>query len=167
MTNSEPAADPPGRDVGAIRIGDAERNAAVEALGEHMTTGRLDLDEYGTRSASASAARTVGELRALFADLPAPHPPLPGPATAAAPLVNRGGTGVSAFGSSAAVAVPDDRSRAQKLVGAAVAVSGILALVLFFATDAWWWFLLIPAISTLAGSVWGDSWKRPDRRRGH
>src|ERR1700712_3995935 len=81
MSTSDPAA-PDGAGSGSnsesVRIGDADRNAAVDALGEHLTTGRLDLEEYGTRSALANAARTVGDLHTLFADLPAPHPVLPG-----------------------------------------------------------------------------------------
>ncbi|WP_222618593.1 DUF1707 domain-containing protein [Nakamurella sp. PAMC28650] len=76
MTNDESAA--PGGVPTDVRVGDAERNSAVTALGDHMASGRLDLDEYGSRSAVAGAARTAGELQALFADLPAPHPVLPG-----------------------------------------------------------------------------------------
>ena len=34
-----------------IRIGNAERDAAMKALDEHLTAGRLDLDEYGERYA--------------------------------------------------------------------------------------------------------------------
>lgn len=168
MTNSEsprPPGDKSGFDVAAIRIGDTERNSAVEALGEHMSTGRLDLDEYGTRSAQANAARTVGELQTLFADLPAPHPWLPGVGVAPAPLVDRPGAVATPGPVGAASAVVDDRNKAQKLVAAAAASSTVIALVLFFATGyQWWWFLLIPAISSIAGSIWGDSWKRPDRR---
>ncbi len=163
MSTSDPTRPGPekgGRDPENVRIGDAERNAAVDALGEHMTTGRLDLDEYGTRSALANAARTVGELHALFVDLPAPHPVLPGdddavPARRRAP----GEPGVVTAAELQAIA--DDRSRVQKLVGAAAASSGVIALVLFFVTGQWWWFLLVPLISTIAGSLWGDGWKRP------
>ncbi|MET3804974.1 hypothetical protein ABIB25_001970 [Nakamurella sp. UYEF19] len=166
MTISEPprpVGDENGPGTPAIRIGDAERNAAVEALGEHMTTGRLDLDEYGTRSAIANTAKTVGELQALFADLPAPHPTLPG--VAAGPLAPVGQqTPAMIRAQSSGMAVQDDRNKAQKLVGAAAAASSLIALGLFFATGLWWWFLLIPLISSIAGSVWGDSWKRPDRR---
>ncbi|GGP70366.1 DUF1707 SHOCT-like domain-containing protein [Saccharothrix coeruleofusca] len=57
-----------------IRIGDAERAQALELLGEHLGEGRLDVEEYGERSARVSTARTRGELMALFADLPPPRP---------------------------------------------------------------------------------------------
>ena len=68
MTNERPP----------IRIGTAERNAAMKALDEHLEAGRLEVDEYGERSARASVATTAPELAALFDDLPAPHPVLPG-----------------------------------------------------------------------------------------
>lgn len=152
----------PDGDPATLRVGDAERNSAVTALGEHLTTGRLDLDEYGTRSAVAGTARTAGELQALFADLPAPHPILPGHQPVS--VGNATGGLVPPAPPGTGPTVVDDRSRAQKLVAAASAGSAIISIALFFATGHWWWFLLIPLISSVAGSIWGDSWKRPDAR---
>jgi hypothetical protein len=60
-----------------LRIGDAERDAAVAALGEHFAAGRLDAQEYDDRTSAAWAARSAGALTPLFADLPAPHPARP------------------------------------------------------------------------------------------
>lgn len=57
-----------------IRISDAEREDALTKLGEHMAAGRLDIDEYGDRSARVATAKTRGELLELFADLPEPGP---------------------------------------------------------------------------------------------
>ncbi len=56
------------------RIGNDERAAAISALDEHMSAGRLDPDEYGQRVGQASVARTREGLDELFTDLPAPHP---------------------------------------------------------------------------------------------
>ena len=56
-----------------LRIGDAEREAAVSALGEHYASGRLTKDEYDERSEAAYAARTRSALHPLFADLPRPE----------------------------------------------------------------------------------------------
>jgi len=53
-----------------IRIGDAEREQAVSALGEHYLAGRLTKDEYDERAASAWAAKTRAQLDPLFWDLP-------------------------------------------------------------------------------------------------
>jgi len=57
-----------------VRIGDAERDAAVAALGEHFAVGRLTKDEYDERAAEAWSARTASAIRPLFADLPATQP---------------------------------------------------------------------------------------------
>jgi hypothetical protein len=60
---------------GGWRVSDSDREAAVEALGEHYATGRLDKLEYDERSARAWSARTNLELIPLFADLPASSVP--------------------------------------------------------------------------------------------
>jgi hypothetical protein len=60
----------------AIRISNVERDEAVSTLGAHLSTGRLELDEYEERCGKAVAARTRGDLEELFTDLPAPHPDL-------------------------------------------------------------------------------------------
>jgi uncharacterized membrane protein len=56
-----------------LRIGDAEREAAVGALGEHYAAGRLTKEEFDERSDRAWAARTSTDLWPLFADLPRPR----------------------------------------------------------------------------------------------
>lgn len=62
-----------------MRVGTNERQSAVDALADHFAKGRLDPDEFEERSATAYAARTLGELDALFRDLPRPPAPaLPG-----------------------------------------------------------------------------------------
>ena len=58
-----------------MRIGDAEREQAITALGRHVGDGRLDLAEFSSRSERATAARTRSELDALLADLPRPVDP--------------------------------------------------------------------------------------------
>lgn len=58
-----------------IRIGNTEREQAVQALGDHFAQGRLEPQEFEERTTAAYAARTAGELDVLFADLPvAPRP---------------------------------------------------------------------------------------------
>jgi hypothetical protein len=53
-----------------LRAADADRAAVATALGEHMSAGRLTLEEYDERLARAYAAKTYGELAELTADLP-------------------------------------------------------------------------------------------------
>ena len=53
-----------------LRAADADRAAVATALGEHMSAGRLTLEEYDERLARAYVAKTYGELAELTADLP-------------------------------------------------------------------------------------------------
>jgi hypothetical protein len=55
---------------GSIRIGDAERNEAVNRLGAHYEAGRLSADEHSERVDQALRATTRNDLDALFTDLP-------------------------------------------------------------------------------------------------
>jgi hypothetical protein len=144
-----------------VRVGDQERNAALEALGEHLSAGRLDLDEYGERSAEVTTARTVADLEALFDDLPAPHPQLSGWAL---PAVRAGSSPV--VGGSAPIPpqpfvpnAPVRRSRGQTAAAVATGVSVPVALGLFFLLMglgfgwAWIAWLLIPIVGGIANAV--------------
>ena len=53
-----------------LRIGDAERDNAAAALGEHYATGRLTKEEYEERAERVWAARFQTDLEPLFVDLP-------------------------------------------------------------------------------------------------
>ena len=56
----------------ALRIGDAERDAAAADLGEHYAHGRLSLDELNERLDQVFASRTLGQLAQTMTDLPGP-----------------------------------------------------------------------------------------------
>jgi hypothetical protein len=63
----------------------ADRRTATRALAEHRAEEHLSSAEHERRRELARNARTLGELRELFADLPAPHPLIgEAPATEAA-----------------------------------------------------------------------------------
>lgn len=121
-----------------IRIGDAEREHALELLGTHLGEGRLSVDEYGERSARVATAKTRGDLFALFADLPAPRPRF----TQVDPLV------------------PPPRPAARtgfaldpRLGSVAVTAVALISVVLFFLTKTVLVFLLIPAVALLIGRM--------------
>ncbi len=142
-----------------LRIADSDREAALTVLGEHMSAGRLDIDEYGERSARVSTAKTRGELRALFADLPPPHPqfgtgtPTPAPA----PVAPRQSQQVMGR-------PPGGATRA--LVAGLVPVAALIAVGLFFFAHLGWFVFLLPvALMMFGSSVWGKDW-RDDHRRG-
>jgi hypothetical protein len=64
-----------------LRASDSDRDRAVEALASAAGEGRLTLEEYTERSNAALKARTLGELTALTADVPAvPMRDVAGPA---------------------------------------------------------------------------------------
>ena len=148
-----------------IRIGTAERDAAIQALGEHMSAGRLDADEYGDRVAAASAARYRSDLEPLFADLPggagalsAAPSSAPSPAPAAAP------TGPPAY-----VDATGRTPLGGRVGTTVVALSPFLALALFFVIGAqggwsfaWIVFLLVPSTGTV---VYGGAGRQRDRCR--
>jgi hypothetical protein len=54
-----------------VRASDADRDRIVDALAAASAEGRLTLEEYAERSEAALAARTLGDLAGLTADLPA------------------------------------------------------------------------------------------------
>jgi len=60
-----------------VRIGTAERERAQNALSEHFSHGRLDINEFEERSELTTAARTSGDLARLFSDLPGGLPGAP------------------------------------------------------------------------------------------
>ncbi|HEX7996719.1 MAG TPA: DUF1707 domain-containing protein [Streptosporangiaceae bacterium] len=65
-------------DPNLIRASDQDRDRVANVLREHHAVGRLDADEFSERLDKAFAAKTMGDLEALTADLPAVDPyPLP------------------------------------------------------------------------------------------
>ena len=76
-----------GRDV---RIGDADRERAMADLSLHYADGRLDHEEYDERLDAIWTARTHGDLRVLFNDLPRPQATYPKP-VATRPAARRRG----------------------------------------------------------------------------
>jgi hypothetical protein len=58
-------------DRGHVRVSHLDREHVVEALKAAFVQGRLTKDEFDLRVGQALAARTVAELTALAADLPA------------------------------------------------------------------------------------------------
>ncbi|MEV0678301.1 DUF1707 domain-containing protein [Actinosynnema sp. NPDC050436] len=123
-----------------IRIGDADREQALRLLGEHLGEGRLDVDEYGDRSARVTAARTRAELLALFGDLPAPHPVF----AQVAPLPSATPAPRGAFGLD------------QRLVNAVVPAVGIACVAVFvLGVRSPFIFLLVPLVALLVGRLGG------------
>jgi hypothetical protein len=60
---------------GSIRAGNADREQVVAQLNAAFAEGRLDVSELDERVKAAYAAKTLGELVPLTADLPVSQPP--------------------------------------------------------------------------------------------
>jgi hypothetical protein len=142
-----------------IRIGDTDREQALQALAEHMSHGRLTIDEYGERSANVTTAKTRGELSALFADLPEPHPksgtetpaagqPTPMPSAARQP------------------ATWLDRPIKGRVMAAGIPLFWVIAVIIGVTTH-FWWIMALPFVVTAVGrGLWGQEWER-ERERHH
>ncbi|MFQ6328810.1 DUF1707 domain-containing protein [Nocardia sp. CWNU-33] len=125
-------------DVPEIRIGTAEREQAMQRLSDHFAAGRLSVAEFDERSAVVAAAMTRGDLDTVFVDLPEPV---------------------------AATAVPakHDTGFMAEWPERVMAVIPIVAVILFFLTHSWLWFLAIPLMGAL---LYGNRHDRGrDRRR--
>jgi len=139
-----------------MRIGDTEREQALAALGEHMSAGRLNIDEYGDRSAKVAAARTHGELLELFTDLPDPRP---GSTSAAAPQPP----------ATVPAGKVEKRNNAPRISMAAIAAaSWPVAIVLSMITEKWIIMAIPFLLSWFIGALWGRGpWEHGDRNRRH
>jgi hypothetical protein len=60
-----------------MRIGDEERNKAVELLSDHLAEGRLTQTEFNDRLGLVLSAKTAEDLEPVFLDLPGPNPGRP------------------------------------------------------------------------------------------
>jgi len=130
-------------DPSDYRVSDTERQRAAALLEEHFKAGRLDANEYEDRRGKALDAITRGELTALFTDLPQqPGHPEFGIATTAADAPAPAG------------------KRARDTV---MALLPFAALLLFFRTGSWLWFLVIPVGGILMYGPSGRADKQRDR----
>ncbi|RSM71348.1 hypothetical protein DL991_37405 [Amycolatopsis sp. WAC 01375] len=135
-----------------LRISDQDRESALTALGEHMSVGRIDIDEFGERSAQVTAAKTRGELSGIFADLPEPHPLLDAPKVA-----------VSEPEKPAWADIPP----MQRIMGALLPILFIASIALIITTGVTWWFILVPiGISAVGEGIWGKGWDNAHKKLG-
>lgn len=130
------------------RLSDAERQEALDALSEHVRTGRLDLVEFEQRSGQVSAAKLRRELEPVFADLPEPRP-----------SVLRT---YQVLGKPQQGAKPPETWQ-QRVAASAVPIAAVVALILFFtiARGMVFVFLLPAVVALLAGSLASNRRRRP------
>lgn len=125
----------------ALRVGTPEFAAAEVALREHLADERIDAAEFERRMAAVRATTTQGELLRLFADLPAPHPDLPG-LPPPLPLRRVGDD-------------PDDVPVWGVACMLAILLGEPAAIVLAVLYDAWWLIAVPVAFCVLLATVIG------------
>jgi hypothetical protein len=133
----------------ALRIGDADRDAAMKKLRDHMVAGRLSLDEFDDRVGKALAAKTAADLEPLFADLPRDPDAVDGVSVWRAP-----------------VPVAKQHTPFHTAQRWMIVLSPVLLLLLFTGWSRWWlafvvWFV-VAAVLSRADKAMLDS--RKERR---
>lgn len=125
-----------------IRVSNGDRDEALSTLSVHMVDGRLELAEYEERCGQVTAARTRGELEALFTDLPEPHPDL-SLVTPPGQLVRKAGQLVSrpARGKKVEPAETSDFDALEVVILLAIFLGIPAAIVLAVFFDLWWVFV--------------------------
>ena len=129
----QPGADP------SLRIGDAERNEASDALSQHYSAGRIDDTELKERLDRAMHARTGADLAGLMTDLPPLDPVAPPP-------------------------LPQ-RPRRHR-TGLWIVLATVLVLTAFAHGPFWWpWWMAFRIPWLLVAGVAFLLWRRARRRR--
>jgi len=150
------------------RIGDAERDRAVELLREHMAQGRLDQTEFDERLSTALSAKTASDLDPLFTDLPGPRPTgalEPSPGFQAPPWQSQ--SVARPAPPPAPVPAPQNPGVNNALTAlTAVMWPATILLITFVLPGHWgnfWWLVFVPImISSILGK---DSHDRRERER--
>jgi hypothetical protein len=144
-----------------MRVSDIERQAAVDRLRLAHDEGRLDLDEYDRRLATAYASVTYGDLDLLFLDLPA-HGRSP-----AAPLVpapRRAAEVARSPGGGAFARMPLALKALWIGYATVVAVNLTVWLLVSWASDGnqyfWPMWLLIPGVAVATVTAGIDAHRR-------
>jgi hypothetical protein len=168
----------------AVRVGDAERQAAIAQLRGQWQAGRLDPTEHEARTTRAYAAVTRGDLDALFTDLPAlppgndPHDAVPSTSGTPGTLMSSGAPGTPMPSTVPGTPMPPSGGVSSGQGGlippgswvhgrrnAIMSLTPFVALGLFLLTRQWYFFLLVPALGALfyAGDDGSKSARRRDR----
>lgn len=124
----------------ALRASDADRDHVAKLLGEALAEGRLDADEHAERIEAVYAAKTLGALRPLVADLPVSFtPPTAGVTAGDAPAPMRVGGGPLAnpnAADSVLAVFGEQKRRGRWLVRNGLDVKAILGSVELDLTEA-------------------------------
>ena len=132
-----------------MRIGDEERNKAVELLSDHMAEGRLSQSEFNDRLGLVLNAKTAQELEPVFFDLPGPNPGRPTDLESIEEQERRDANELLAeTRANRQVAKVDPRLLASLTVAAGLAWTA--AVIVYFTLYRDWKIFIVPIALTIA-----------------
>ncbi|HJD79707.1 MAG TPA: DUF1707 domain-containing protein [Corynebacterium pollutisoli] len=123
-----------------LRLSDNERISAMSALATHFTEGRLDTSEFDERTLAASQAKTRGDLRPLFDDLPGQLP---------AALSPQGSTALVDKQDAELAEIRSRGMKVEKWDGVLGSVTLASFFILMFAFDVSWAWIVWPIMGAL------------------
>jgi hypothetical protein len=151
-----------------MRVGNVERDRALDKLGDHLRAGRLTPDEYSARSSRVISATSTADLTAVFSDLPGGLGAVePGPSAAVAPAPSGYPSTPPSYPPPsyehpdrvAQTPAPPTPAQRQFDTGRLMTIAGPISLILFFVCGfafggwAWsWLFFLLPGLIAAVGN---------------
>lgn len=143
----------------AVRIGNKEREEAMDLLSKHLEAGRLDISEYDDRCRHIANARVHGELSEVFLDLPR----IPrGDQAQQSQVVAVPGYGQLVY-TAEEVAVASKRGR--NIRGGIMALSVVSAFMLVTVSEWFLWIIPVVAILLYMLKIGPESWYMPTNRQ--
>ena len=142
-----------------VRIGNKEREEAMDLLSKHLEAGRLDISEYDDRCRHIANARVHGELSQVFLDLPRiPRDNQEQPSQALA---------VPGYGRQIYTAeeVAAAAGRGRNIRGGIMALSVVTAFMLVTVLDWFLWIIPVVAILLYMLKIGPSSWYMPTNRQ--
>jgi hypothetical protein len=147
------------------RIGDAERDRAIELLRDHMAEGRLDQNEFDERLTAALSAKTSNDLDPLFTDLPGPRPGTSVvPSGTQAPPWQAQNAVTPVTPSTGAVAPAEPKWNRALVAASGIAWPVTILLITFAFGWQYWWLIFI---QVMISSMAGNNRHQSGRGRGH
>ena len=143
----------------AVRIGNKEREEAMDLLSKHLEAGRLDISEYDDRCRHIANAKVHGELSEIFQDLPR----IPrGDQAQPSQVVAVPGYGRQVY---TAEEVALAAGRGRNIRGGIMALSVVSTLMLTTVSDWFLWIIPVVAIVLYMLKVGPKSWYMPTHRQ--
>ena len=133
-----------------LRIGDDERNKAVELLSDHLNEGRLTQAEFNDRLSVVLQAKTADEIEQAFEDLPGPNPGRPEDLESLDEQERRRAAEVLEQAKAQRQVQARIDPKWLAAIGVATAVAWVACVVIYFSLYSDWKIFVVPLALTIA-----------------